>query len=101
MTSAKQTRLLDALEENSLVKAVLLLELDGSLREQRGQARVIKTNSLDEQQPPKPNENVYMVELSEGVLAVVFDDSVEFERLRRAVDMLVEHAGLAKPEKSK
>lgn len=95
MSTQKQEKLLDALAENSLVRAALILGADGLIKGKRGQARVFSSgNSPGAQEAPKPTENVYLVDLSEDLLAVVFDVDVEFESLRRTVDTLVRHAGL-------
>lgn len=100
MSSPEQEKLLDALDESSLVKAALVIDHNGHVKSRRGQARALKG---DQVAPPpndegKPNENVYLIELSQDMLAVVFDDAIEFEQLRRAVDTLIEHAGLEKKE---
>lgn len=97
MAVTPHEKLLDALAESSLVKAALVLDHDGDVKGKRGQARVLEPNATGEK---KPTENVYLVELREHLLLVVFDEHVEFERLRKAVDMLIEHQGLEKPQPS-
>lgn len=102
MPDTPHTRLLDALSENSLVKAALVIDHAGAVRGQRGHANVLTTEG-DTQLQVRPTsaersrENVYLVEMTEDLLIVVFEENVDFERLRNAVDVLLRHTGLNKP----
>lgn len=102
MTSPGQTptqKLLQALFESSLVKAAAIVTHGGEVLDRIGQAKVF---DLRARLPPgkKPSENVYLVELkTQEMLLVVFEEHVEFERLRKSVDTLIEHHELEQPKK--
>ena len=95
-----QESLLDTLIENTLVKAALVITPQGRIAGRRGQARVLKhtTSRFDQTEPTeqleKPLENLYVVEIAQNFLAVVFEDKVEFDHVRHMVDTLIKHAGL-------
>ncbi len=100
MATPSHERLLDSLSENSLVKAAVVLDVHGAVQARRGHANVLKQPQTTKVQvnmdldDDEARENVYMVELRSEILAVVFDESVEFERLRHAVDVLIRHHDL-------
>ena len=102
MPDTPHTRLLDALSENSLVKAAVVIDHAGAVQSQRGQANVLKTEG-DTQIQVRPSttersrENVYLIEMTQDLLIVVFEESVDFERLRNAVEVLLRHTGLNTP----
>ena len=101
MATSAHDKLLDALAENSLVKAALVMDHDGIVLSKRGQAKMLDRHNAKALAPgEKPDENLYLLELSEDLLAVIFEEGIEFERLRKAVDALVRHAGLAKQTES-
>lgn len=90
-------QLLNALAENTLVKAAVVMDGQGRVRGRTGQAAVLRNTSTvqlhsvgaaGEAAAPQ-RENVYMVSIGHDVLLVVFDESAEFERVRTAVDTLV------------
>lgn len=95
-------QLLKALAEHSLIKAVVLVDTQGRVKSKRGDARVLKVqapgvqiNAPRPSTPAQPNrENVYMMELEGDVLVLVFDEGVDFERVRASVDRLLVHVGL-------
>ena len=87
-------RLIEALSESSLVKACAIMDRDGQIQATRGEAKVFELNTPAPIK--KPTENVYLVELEADILMVVFDEHIEFERLRKSVDTLIEHHGMAK-----
>lgn len=91
--------LLKSLVESSLVKAAAVLDHGGRIHSQLGSAKVFDLGA--EPGTKKPNENVYLVELIEHMLLVVFEDHIEFERLRKSVDTLITHYKLSKPTESK
>lgn len=83
--------LLDSLLENPNVKAAVLVDSRGYIIERRGAAMSLKAISEDEatvQIDPKkgPSENLYLVEAGLDFLIVVFDDRLNFERLKASVD---------------
>lgn len=102
--SGVHEQLLTNLIENSMVKAALLLDMQGRVKGSRGQAQMIKQGSssvqIDASYTPatntanKPRENVYLIELQEGILAVIFQDDVDFERVRKLTDTLLQHLKL-------
>ena len=99
MSEFNHEHLLDALSENSLVKASIIVDKDGQLRGRRGHANVLRQTGpedITETLEKTARENVYMVEMRQDILIVVFDESIEFERLRNAVDVLLRHTGLDK-----
>lgn len=103
MSTPSQEKLLDALSENSLIKAVLIVDHNGRIKGKRGQAKVLERGPQEAtvvEDQERPTENVYLIELSQDLLAVVFEESIEFEKLRRTVDTLVRHAGLELDEGS-
>ena len=97
MATTQHEHLLDALAENSLVKAAVVLDVHGAVKSRRGHANVLRGSGTTKVQvnmefdDDEARENVYMIELKVDILAVVFEESVEFERLRHAVDVLVKH----------
>lgn len=102
MTSSGQTptqQLLQALFESSLVKAAAIVTHGGEVLDRIGQAKVFDLRARP-QAGKKPTENVYLVELlTQEMLLVVFEDHVEFERLRKSVDTLIAHHELERPAK--
>ena len=99
MPTPNQERLLDALSENSLIKAALVVDSQGAVKGRRGQSKVLRPeNGVAPRASEKvERDNVYMIEMIEDILVVIFDESIEFERLRNAVDVLLRHTGLDKP----
>lgn len=101
--SVAYEQLLASLIENSMVKAALLLDMQGRIKGSRGQAQMLRNNNSasiqidagysaqSANQANKPKENVYLLELREGILAVIFQDDVDFERIRKLTDTLIEH----------
>jgi hypothetical protein len=91
------TQLLNALAENTLVKAAVVMDGQGRVRGRTGQASVLRNTSTVQINAPTPvvdaanppRENVYMVSIGHDVLMVVFEENAEFERVRTAVDTLV------------
>jgi uncharacterized membrane protein affecting hemolysin expression len=90
------TQLLNALAENSLVKAAVVMDGQGRVRGRTGSAAVLRSTSTVQINAPSAaapaenkRENVYMVAIDHDLLLVVFDESSQFERVRTAVDMLV------------
>ncbi len=81
--------LLESLVDSSRVKAAAVVDHAGSIHGQLGQAKVFDLGAPTNTK--KPNENVYLVELKEHMLLVVFEDHIEFERLRKSVDTLITH----------
>lgn len=101
MSDHPQDRLLDALSENSLIKAVLIINHQGIIKGRRGNAKVIKTSAKERQTQPTHEvddtthrENIYMVEMIQDILVVIFDEGIDLERLRNTVDRLLRHTKL-------
>ncbi len=97
MATPSHERLLDSLAENSLVKAAVVIDVHGAVQSRRGHAQVLRAPPTTKIQvnmdldDDEVRENVYMVELRSEILAVIFEEPVEFERLRHAVDVLIRH----------
>lgn len=102
---ATQQMLLDALMENSKVKAAVLVDDRGYIIEKRGTALSLRGNGDEEQalsveSPPKssgPSENLYLVQAGTDFLIVVFDDRMNFERLKAGVDETLARFDMALP----
>lgn len=87
---ATQEMLLDALLENPNVKAAVLVDARGYIIEKRGHALSLKDlgegDSADGPKSNAPSENLYLVQADQDFLIVVFDDRLNFERLKASVD---------------
>ena len=84
--------LLDSLIENPNVKAAVLVDDRGYIIERRGSAASLKQIGEEGKVPgadagkSPPSENLYLVEAGPDYLVVVFDERLNFERLKAAVD---------------
>lgn len=84
--------LLDKILENSNIKAVAIVDERGYVIESRGTAACFKfdggrdTTSTTDRAASAPTENVYLVEAGEDFVIVVFDDRMNFERIKESVD---------------
>ncbi len=94
--------LLDSLLENPNVKAAVLVDTRGYIIEKRGSALSLKGLGAEEAGAPiadgakkGPSENLYLVEAGQDFLIVVFDDRLNFERLKSAVDETLAEFGMA------
>lgn len=94
--------LLDSLVDNPNIRAALVVDEAGYILEQRGNARSIRGTDDEEAtviMSKRPQmENIYLVEAGENFLIVVFDERMNFERLKTSVDSTLENFDLA-PEK--
>lgn len=94
---AKKNQLLDALRDHDLVKAALIMDRSGdvksgvgrasALTESTGQAAAKAVPDSDEAQLPK--ENIYLVGVGDDYLLTLFDDGVNFDKLKEIVDSLI------------
>ncbi len=99
--------LLDSLIDNPNIKAAVLVDDRGYIIEQRGSARCIKAEEEDQtlitgKRPPL--ENIYIVQAEDDFLIVVFDERLNFERLKKSVDSTLGQFGMevlpsAEPDK--
>lgn len=79
--------LLDALIDNPSVKATVLVDDRGYILEQRGSAQCIRDDDATMITSKKPSlENLYLVEAGDDFLLVIFDERLNFERLKKSVD---------------
>lgn len=95
MSTREQENLLNTLSENSLVKAAVVVDHNGYVKARSGDASVFHSNATAREPGSKPTENIYLVALTQDILAVAFNDDTDFEKLRKSVDTLIEHSGLA------
>ncbi len=80
--------LLDALMSDPNIKASMIIDDRGYVIEKRGSAFSIKGSdpTLETADARVPKENLYLVEAGENFLIVVFDEQLNFERIKRSVD---------------
>lgn len=81
--------LLDALMSDPHIKASVIIDDRGYIIEQRGSAFSLKGDgdpTLDTADARIPKENLYLVEAGEDFLIVIFDEKLNFERIKRSVD---------------
>lgn len=94
--------LLDSLIDNPNIRAAIMVDENGYILEQRGNARCVRSVEDEEatiQMSKRPQmENIYLVEAGENFLIVVFDERMNFERLKNSVDSTLENFDLA-PER--
>ena len=88
---AENELLLDALMEDPDVKAAVLVDNRGYVIEQRKTTASLKTGKASVRQrsdtsPGPPTENLYLVEAGDDFLIVVFDERVNFEKVKSSVD---------------
>ncbi len=103
--SVAYDKLLSTLVESSLIKAALIISPQGEVLGARGQAQVLRQSNakvhVDMPGVGKPatpvKEHVYMVHLDEEVLTVVFAEDVEFERVRKIVETVLNHMNIPRP----
>ena len=97
--------LLDSLLENPNVKAAMLVDHRGYVIDRRGTALSLKVTAEDDERATAertaatrgPNESLYLVQAGDDVLVVVFDERLNFERLKAAVDGILGEFDLAPP----
>ena len=88
--------LLDALIDNPNIKATVLVDDRGYIIEKRGSAQCIRDDDATMITSKKPAlENVYLVEAGSDFLLVVFDERLNFERLKQSVDSTLGQFDLA------
>lgn len=101
---AQTKLLLDALEATSNVKAVLIVDDRGYVIDRRGSAACLKlgdeadrTTKVAPVDPERRSyENLYIVSGGDDeFIIVVFDDRMNFERIKKAVDDTLDRFGLA------
>lgn len=91
--------LLDSLVDNPNIKAAVLVDDQGYILEQRGNAHSIRGAHVGSETlqmgDSAPRENVYLVQAGSDFLIVVFDERLNFERLKRSVDSTLANFDLA------
>jgi hypothetical protein len=80
--------LLDALLGDPNIKAAMIIDDRGYIIEKRGSAFSLKGDdpTLESASARVPKENLYLVEAGENFLIVVFDEKLNFERIKKSVD---------------
>lgn len=90
MTTTKQQRaLLDHLAGHSLVKAALIIDDRGYIKERTGSARSVRTTDRYtpvDRNSAAPKESIYVAGAGEDFVVVVFDEGIQFEKLKADVD---------------
>lgn len=91
--------LLDTLVENPNIRAALIVDERGYIIDKRGHAPSLRnvdpgdsTISVDGR---RPLDSLYMVEAGADILIVVFDEKLNFERLKKSVDDTLGEFGMA------
>lgn len=95
-------QLLNHLSTNSLIQAALLMDNQGRIQGSRGSSSMIRTGSpsiqvsASLQQTDKGNgkENVFLLEIESAILVVVFQDGVDFERVRKLTFTVLEQLSI-------
>lgn len=91
--------LLDSLVDNPNIRAALVVDGSGYILEQRGNARCVRFSNEDDDtgsvSKRSQMENIYLVEAGEDFLIVVFDERMNFERLKNSVDSTLENFDMA------
>ena len=79
--------LLDSMMADHHVKAALLVDARGYLIERRGSAMSLRDAGEDDTiSMSKDLENLYIVQIHENFLIIVFDEKMNFERIKTSVD---------------
>lgn len=79
--------LLDSLIDNPNIQAALLVDERGYIIEKRGHSLAIRDDDATETGLKKAGlSNVYIVKAGDDYLVVVFDERLNFERLKQSVD---------------
>lgn len=91
--------LLDTLLENPNIKAAVMLDDRGYILEKRGTAHCLKGSDNDDATLITAKrsglESLYLVQVGGDFLAVVFDERLNFERVKNGVDGVLGHFDLA------
>ena len=90
--------LLESLIDNPNIKAVVLVDDRGFILDKRGTAHSIRDDDEEVTMitAKKPSlENVYIVQAGDEFLVVVFDERLNFERLKQNVDNTLRQFDLA------
>ena len=88
---AKFSQLLDTLAEHALIKAAVLIDRYGRVKETRGNAKCLKSDGKPPVQTGKKTirESLYMIEVDDFVLAIIFDENIDFEDIKSDIDELL------------
>jgi len=78
--------LLDSLIDLQNVQAALLVDPRGYIIEKRGQSVAIKDDDITEGNKKSGLSNLYILRAGADYLIVVFDEKLNFERLKSSVD---------------
>ncbi len=99
--------LLDSMHQISDVKAVMMVDARGYIIGRRGNALCFKvTDAAETTKKHAPidtkvagsSENLYVIAVLENFLVIVFDDRLNFERIKAHVDRQLDEFGLAPPD---
>jgi hypothetical protein len=98
----KQTQLLDALMQNELIKAAIVIDEFGHAKGLRGRARCLRMGDDDakatlmlNQGKKGSRESVYIAAAGgTDFLIVVFDEQVSFDSLKLQIDEAIARVGL-------
>lgn len=92
---ASSQDLLEKLMENEKIKAALLVDDRGYILDRRGHARALLEEDSTTIQDRSRMESIYLVQAGPDFLIVVFDDKLNFEKLKYDVDMALVEFGMA------
>ncbi len=86
--------LLDSLIDHQNVQAALLVDSRGYIIEKRGNSAAIKDDDITEGLKKSGLANLYVLRAGSDFLIVVFDEKLNFERLKATVDATVQQFDL-------
>ncbi|MBA2661953.1 MAG: hypothetical protein H0U74_06630 [Bradymonadaceae bacterium] len=104
---AKQKQLVEALADNELIKAVVVIDPRGRVKARRGKALALRTlvdaettTMLPAPGNPKtpPKESVYIARAASDFVVVFFDENTSFDALKHEVDRLLTQLELVPAE---
>ncbi|MFW5968240.1 MAG: hypothetical protein ACOCV2_12010 [Persicimonas sp.] len=92
---AKLNQLLAELDDHGLIDAALVVDPNGAVKGRVGASAALAsvaggTDKLVSTSDGGPKSNVYVRGATDDFLLVLFDDTVDFDQLKREVDELVE-----------
>lgn len=86
--------LLDSLIDHQNVQAALLVDSRGYIIEKRGHSPAIKDDDVTEGLKKGGLSNLYVLSAGTDYLIVIFDEKLNFERLKATVDATVQQFDL-------
>lgn len=78
--------MLDTLVDNPNIQAALIVDERGYIIEKRGNSPAIKDVDVTEGSRKTALSNIYVVKTGDDFLITIFDERLNFERLKQSVD---------------